>query len=221
MGCERIFIIGDIHGCLELLKRLMDKIDWRPQNDGLIFLGDYIDRGEDPSGVVDYILNLLSVSPHIQCLMGNHENVFMDYLEGRDTGTFFYNGGETTLASYRRHGETSVPPLHIAFFKSLKTMVELEDYYVVHAGFQPGIEIHGQALEDILWIREPFIFSQYDFGKKVIFGHTPFSQPYITDTKIGLDTGAVYGNRLTCLELPSMTFHSVEAPGPPNSFFRL
>jgi serine/threonine protein phosphatase 1 len=143
--------------------------------------------------------------------MGNHENVFMNYLQGRDVGTFFSNGGETTLASYGRYGEDSIPPEHIAFFNSLHPMIELEDYYVVHAGFQPGVAISGQDLEDLLWIREPFIFSQYDFGKRVVFGHTPFSQPYIADNKIGLDTGAVFGNRLTCLELPGMTFHSVKA----------
>jgi serine/threonine protein phosphatase 1 len=62
-----------------------------------------------------------------------------------------------------------------------------------------------------LWIREPFIFSEYDFGKKIIFGHTPFTLPLMMDNKIGLDTGAVYGNKLTCLEIPSIEFHYVEA----------
>jgi len=82
---------------------------------------------------------------------------------------------------------------------------------VVHAGFRPGVAIEDQSLEDLIWIREPFIFSDYDFGKTVIFGHTPIAEPLMMDNKIGLDTGAVYGNRLTCLELPRMKFHSVEA----------
>ena len=56
MESERVFIVGDVHGCLDMLKRLTDKIDWRPDEDSLIFLGDYIDRGIDSRGVVDYIL---------------------------------------------------------------------------------------------------------------------------------------------------------------------
>jgi serine/threonine protein phosphatase 1 len=143
--------------------------------------------------------------------MGNHEDIFLTFLEGKDITTFFANGGEPTLESYLTNGEIFIPPDHITFFKSLRTWIELDDYYVVHAGLRPGVEIEGQTQEDLIWIRDAFIFSDYDFGKKVIFGHTPFIKPLVTDNKIGLDTGAVYGNRLTCLELPSMIFHSVEA----------
>jgi serine/threonine protein phosphatase 1 len=73
------------------------------------------------------------------------------------------------------------------------------------------VEIEKQNLEDMTWIREPFIYSDYEFGKRVIFGHTPFREPLVLENKIGLDTGAVYGNRLTCLELPDLRFYSVEA----------
>ncbi|MDY6973688.1 MAG: metallophosphoesterase, partial [Thermodesulfobacteriota bacterium] len=78
MDSKRIFIIGDVHGCLDMLKRLMDRISWQPDKDRLIFLGDYIDRGKDPKGVVDYILALVECSSHVECLMGNHESMFMD-----------------------------------------------------------------------------------------------------------------------------------------------
>jgi len=125
------------------------------------------------------------------------------------------NGGWSTLESYRAEkpeGKGSlVPEDHISFFRSLKTYLELEEYYVVHAGFRPGVELEKQLLEDMTWIREPFIYSEYDFGKRVIFGHTPFHKPLVLENKIGLDTGAVYGNRLTCLELPDLRFYSVEA----------
>jgi len=210
MESERAFIIGDIHGCLEMLNRLMDTIDWRPDRDRLIFLGDYIDRGTDSKGVVDFVLVLLNKSPFVQCLQGNHESGFLDFLSGGNIKTFLINGGETTLKSYRRDGEILIPPDHISFYQSLCPWIELEDYYIVHAGFRPGVEIDDQSLEDLIWIREPFIYSDYDFGKKVIFGHTPFYEPLVMHNKIGLDTGAVYGNRLTCLELPQMKFHSVE-----------
>jgi serine/threonine protein phosphatase 1 len=125
------------------------------------------------------------------------------------------NGGLATLNSYRtdqqKHGGFLIPDEHLSFFRSLKLIIELEDYYVVHAGFRPGVPVPNQSMEDLLWIRDTFIFSNQFFGKRVIFGHTPFAQPLVMENKIGLDTGAVYGNRLTCLELPSLKFHFVEA----------
>ncbi|MBN1106491.1 MAG: metallophosphoesterase [Deltaproteobacteria bacterium] len=215
MENERIFIVGDIHGCLDMLKRLMERLDWRPEKDRLIFLGDYVDRGRDSRGVIDYILKIMNTSQRVECLMGNHEMIFLDFLSGTDVRTFLANGGACTLESYRRgegwRGNLQVPEEHVLFLKSLKPWIELEDYYVVHAGLRPGVDIRRQNLEDLVWIRDPFIYSKYDFGKRVIFGHTPFSTPLIMENKIGLDTGAVFGNRLTCLELPSLVFHHVEA----------
>ena len=215
MDKERIFIIGDLHGCLGMLQRLMDKIKWQPDKDRLIFLGDYIDRGEDPKGVVNFILKLTKFSSDVQCLIGNHEAIFLDYLNGKDRRLFILNGGMKTLESYQRdkpEGEGPlVPADHVAFYQSLKSFIELDDYYVVHAGFRPGVALKDQTLEDMTWIRDPFIYSENNFKKRVIFGHTPFYEPLVMDNKIGLDTGAVYGNRLTCLELPELRFHSVEA----------
>jgi serine/threonine protein phosphatase 1 len=215
MESERLFIVGDIHGCLDPLKRMMDKIDWRPEEDGLIFLGDYIDRGVDSKGVVDYIIEISNSSPLVQCLMGNHENILLDFLSSGDPRLLLLNGGITTLESYqveeKGEKEALIPQEHVAFFESLFLYIELDEYYVVHAGFRPGVEVEKQATEDLIWIREPFIFSDYDFGKKVIFGHTPLAEPLVMDNKIGLDTGAVYGNKLTCLEIPRMKFYTVEA----------
>ena len=212
---EKIFIVGDVHGCLDMLKGLMGIIGWSPETDRLIFLGDFIDRGSQSKGVVDYVLEIAKLSERVECLMGNHERILLDFMDGRDTNTFFLNGGLATLNSYRtdqqKYGGFLIPDDHIAFFRSLKLIIELEDYYVVHAGFRPGVPISNQSTEDLLWIRDSFIFSNYYFGKRVIFGHTPFAQPLVMENKIGLDTGAVYGNKLTCLELPSLKFHFVEA----------
>ena len=212
---ERIFIVGDIHGCLDMFKRLMDRIDWHPDSDALIFLGDYIDRGKDSKGVVDYILAILKDSPYVYCLMGNHEKIFLNFLDGGDLSNFFLNGGDKTLSSYGVEHEWKmdalVPVEHLSFMKSLLPWVELKDYYVVHAGFRPGVPVDNQTIEDLIWIRDPFLHSEYDFGKRVIFGHTPFPEPLIMENKIGLDTGAVYGNKLTCLELPAFKFHFVVA----------
>jgi serine/threonine protein phosphatase 1 len=212
---QKTFIIGDVHGCLQMLKKLMKKIEWAPERDRLIFLGDYVDRGEDSCGVVDFVLHISRQSPMVECLLGNHEQILLDFLSGRDPSTFFLNGGTATLNSYRfgqeRFGDLLIPGEHVEFMKSLKRWIELDDYYIVHAGFRPGVELEEQNLEDLLWIRDSFIFSDFHFGKRVIFGHTPFSEPLIMANKIGLDTGAVYGNKLTCLELPSFKFHFVEA----------
>jgi len=215
MTTKRTFIIGDIHGCLDMLKDLMDKIPWSPDKDRLIFLGDYIDRGENPKGVVDYILDLTRRSSLVECLKGNHEAMLLDFLTGRDRFMFIINGGWKTLESYGMYessdDDSAISSEHRDFYESLKLYVELEDYYVVHAGFKPRLDIKKQTEDEMLWIRKSFVSSDFDFGKKIIFGHTPFKEPLIMQNKIGLDTGAVYGNRLTCLQLPEMTFHSVEA----------
>ena len=213
MDAGKSFIVGDVHGCSQMLKRLIDKIEWNPSSDRLIFIGDYIDRGEDPKGVVDFVLRLKEDSPLVQCLIGNHEQMLLDYLSNVDPQSFIINGGLSTLRSYkavrRSERDPLIPSSHLAFFSSLLPMIELEQYYIVHAGFRPNIRIKDQDLFDMVWIRDGFIYSDYDFGKMVIFGHTPFDSPMIMKNKIGVDTGAVYGNCLTCMELPEKRFHSV------------
>ena len=213
MPSGRTLIVGDIHGCLDMLKRLVDKIGWDPGADRLVFIGDYIDRGENSKGVIDFIIELKKDSQFVQCLIGNHEQMFLDYLSGSDLNSFIANGGLTTLRSYkqaqREAEEPLIPASHLDYFSSLVTMVELDEYYVVHAGFRPGRPVEEQDLFDMVWIRDEFIYSSYDFGKPVIFGHTPLYAPMVLENKIGIDTGAVYGNRLTCLEIPERRFHSV------------
>lgn len=215
METEKTFVVGDVHGCLHMLLRLLDTVPWRPGRDGLIFVGDCIDRGPDSKGVVDCILDLMRKDGGVACVLGNHEAMLMDYLAGIKQDLYLANQGMTTLRDYlarKPKGEGPlVPPEHLAFYRSLKPFLELDDYYVVHAGFRPGIEIGRQSVEDMIWIREPFISSDEDFGKKVVFGHTPFPRPLTMKNKIGIDTGAVYGNRLTCVELPEERFYSVAA----------
>jgi serine/threonine protein phosphatase 1 len=142
--------------------------------------------------------------------MGNHESIFLEYLFGGDEKTFLVNGGLPTLDSYRKNSDIFIPPEHVSFIQSMATHIELDNYYIVHAGFKPGVKIEDQGIKDMLWIRESFITSDYAFGKKVIFGHTPFYSPYVTENKIGIDTGAVFGNKLTCIELPDEKFYFVE-----------
>lgn len=210
MGNMKSFIIGDLHGCRMMLEKMLAIIPWNPEKDNLIFIGDYLDRGDDSKGVIDLLIKLSGAYPNVKCLMGNHETIFLDYLFGGDERTFMVNGGVSTLESYRVNGTTYIPPEHVSFIQSMNTLIELDNYYIVHAGLKPGVKIETQNIKDKLWIRETFITSDYDFGKKVIFGHTPFYSPYVTENKIGIDTGAVFGNRLTCIELPDEKFYFVE-----------
>jgi serine/threonine protein phosphatase 1 len=211
-----IYAIGDIHGNLDLLQRLLEKIQPDLARDQLVFMGDYIDRGPNPKGVVDYVLGFKRlVNPQeVICLKGNHEAMFLNFLQGRDLELFLFNGGLSTLRDYWGedwdHLEQLVlPPEHRKFFEELRLYYETPDYLFVHGGLKPGVPPAKQDEEDLLWIRGDFIASMEDFGKKVIFGHTPFQQPLVMPNKIGIDTGAAYGNRLTCLKLPREEFISV------------
>jgi serine/threonine protein phosphatase 1 len=145
--------------------------------------------------------------------MGNHERMFLDFLQGRDEMFFLLNGGTTTAKSYWgdqwEQRERRLPPGHADFFGTLKFYHETDDYIFVHGGLRPGLPLAAQKEEDLLWIRKEFILSEFDFGRRVIFGHTPVRSPLILPNKIGIDTGAVYGNKLTCVLLPEERFFSV------------
>ncbi len=211
-----IYVIGDLHGCLAPLKRLLENLEPDLHQDRLLFVGDYIDRGPDSRGVVDYILGLKARYPaeNIICLKGNHEVMFLDFLAGQDRNLFLMNGGLNTLRDYWGEGwdeqsELVLPLDHARFYQELQLFYEIEDYIFVHGGLKPGVPLAEQVDEDLCWIRGEFIASTEDFGRRVIFGHTPFKQPLVLPNKIGIDTGLVYGNFLTCLKLPQMDFYFV------------
>ncbi len=210
---DRFFIISDIHGCIDKLERLIRLIEPELRSRTLVFLGDYIDRGPASCEVVELILRL-KAEYDLVLLKGNHEKMFLDFLAGINQFLYLENGGELTLASYYnkykvREGEIIIPSEHLDFYNNLALYHETDDYIFVHAGLRDQIPLNSQSEEDLLWIREEFIYSTYDFGKTVIFGHTPFLQPYVGFKKIGVDTGAVFGNYLTMLTLPEMEFISV------------
>ena len=191
----------------------MSQLEINHSTDTLIFLGDYIDRGSQSMEVVDYLLHLSQKGQKTVFLKGNHEAMFLDYLSGKNKLIFLANGGGPTLDNYMQHAGRSfnviIPPSHIDFFQSLHLYYETDAYIFVHAGLAPGIPLIQQQAMDLLWIRDRFIKAGCDFGKRVVFGHTPFKEPFITKNKIGIDTGAVYGNKLTCVELPAQKFYSV------------
>ncbi len=210
---KRFFVISDIHGCLDKLERLIDLIKSDLEERMLIFLGDYIDRGLDSCGVVEFVMDLERNYDTV-LLKGNHEKMLLDFLAGLNQFVYLENGGDLTLASYYnkfklKEGEIFIPSDHLEFYSGLELYYKTDDYIFVHAGLRDGVALEYQNEEDLLWIREDFIYSTHDFGKIVVFGHTPFLHPFVGFKKIGIDTGAVFGNRLTMLALPEMEFISV------------
>ncbi|MDL1968442.1 MAG: serine/threonine protein phosphatase [Deltaproteobacteria bacterium] len=210
---EKIFAIGDIHGCFDKLCALMDKIKIDPSNDTLLFLGDYIDRGPDSFDVVEYLIDLKKHFQKTVFLKGNHEEMLEKYLSGEDRPIYLKNGGQPTLGSYMKKSQTAglplIPQEHLDFFESLLLYYESDNYIFVHAGLRENIPLGMQDPADFLWIRKDFVNSDFDFGKIVVFGHTPYAEPLVEPNKIGIDTGAVYGNKLTCVELPAFLFYNV------------
>jgi len=207
----KIFAIGDIHGCMEALSLLLERLPLRFGEDYLVFLGDYIDRGPAPRRVLERVMELKEAYPErVFPLKGNHEWLFERYLRGLDVEVFLYNGGSATLKDYFERGKLCVPESHRKFLESLPLYLETPHYLLVHAGINPFKPLESQTEEDLLWIRQSFYRYQGRFEKKVIFGHTPFPEVLHLEDRIGLDTGCVYGGKLTAIELPSEKIYQVE-----------
>lgn len=207
----RIFAIGDIHGCAEALEKLLKQlpVDWN--EDLVIFLGDYIDRGPEPRKVIEKVMELKKLYPkRVIPLRGNHEWMFLRYLQGIEPEVFLFNGGEATLRAYYHEGQLLLPEEHRNFLENLPLYYETEEYLFVHAGIRPGVALEAQSEEDLLWIREGFYYYPGTFPKKIVFGHTPFPEPLILPDRLGIDTGCVYGGKLTAIELPTERIYQVE-----------
>ena len=199
MGTEKYLIISDVHGCFEELKQKLTDCKYNPEKDFLIFLGDYIDRGPNSKEVIDFILQLKEKSNDIVCLMGNHETMFLDYLNEKNRELFLINGGDKTIKSY---GEViNIPKNHIKFFKSLQYYYETNNYIFVHAGLVPGISLQDQKRKDLVWIRDEFLYSNFDFGKNIVFGHTPQSELPKNPKKAGIDMGCFFTGYLLAYEI--------------------
>lgn len=215
----RLLVVGDIHGCLRELDVLLTGLALTA-GDGVVFLGDYVDRGPEVRGVVERLL-LLAGDRSIRSifLRGNHEDMLLGYLGlgGHYGEAFLANGGDVTIRSYGVAGrptperfKAALPPAHLRFLAATEFLHEEGDYVMVHAGVRPDRPLNEQASHDLLWIRDEFIGRPHDLGKTIVFGHTPLREvlgdlPY----KIGIDTGCVYGGMLTALELPKLDLHAV------------
>ena len=217
MSC---YVVGDIHGCLAEVRYLVEQLPLE-RGDRLVFLGDYIDRGPDSMGVVSYLLELREQGKiDAVFLKGNHEDMFLDYLgfPGNHGDVFLNNGGHATLASYgisASNGAAEIagqlPQAHLAFYQNLETFCVVKPYLCVHAGIQPLKRLEEQTAAEMFWIRGEFIRNPHKLPFTVLFGHTPqkealFDLPY----KIGLDTGLVYGNKLSCLAVEEKVLYQIK-----------
>lgn len=209
---DKVFVVGDIHGNYELLTKLLEK--WRPEEEELIFLGDYVDRGPQSLQVLEKVKQL--VEKGATALMGNHEQLFLHWLNfpNLDSYTFVSVGGASTIQSFQKveWGECSVEEIAnlikdeyaslLNWIKSLPLYKQWDNYFFVHAGIDPNVEeVIETNPEDYLWIREDFLHVPHKAKETIIFGHTPTQKLNVDGKgdiwispctkKVGIDGGVI------------------------------
>jgi len=225
---SRVYAVGDVHGRIDLLQETFAKIDSHRDAHPIAnvledMLGDYIDRGPSSFDVIELLSK--RVGGGTICLKGNHECFMLEFLRDPTILSAWQRcGGLETLASYGLEPSFDLSPQdqeslaatlaerlpahHYKFLNALPLSFTLGDYFFVHAGVRPGIALAKQSAEDLLWIREDFLGYEGGFGKVVVHGHTPVSEPEIRKNRINLDTGAYASGKLTCavIEMDQILF---------------
>lgn len=228
---RRVYAIGDIHGCLEALGALhrlvaADLVARPVAEPTLVHLGDYIDRGPDSAGVLERLLTPSRLPPcPVVNLTGNHEALLAGALRGKTAYALSWlrNGGDATLASWgidAREEEPEperwdrlIPAPHRALLAGLQLSHAIDGYLFVHAGVRPDRPLSMSGADDLLWIREPFLSWTGRLERVVVHGHTPEAAPSVRPHRIGIDTGAVFGGRLTCAVLEGNSVSFLSVPG--------
>lgn len=216
----RIYAIGDLHGRLDLLQAMHAEIraelmrdrpsDWR-----IIHLGDYVDRGPDAAGVIQFLIDRMAEDERVIALAGNHDAALLDFLrEGDRTGMFQRHGGNDTAASYGTHVDFStpataeagrlalgraIPASHLDFLRELPRSATFGDFFFCHAGIRPGLPLDRQDPQDLIWIRDPFLLSGELHPKVVVHGHTPHNEAEVMPNRVNVDTLAYASGVLTAL----------------------
>ncbi len=217
-GSGRLFAIGDIHGCATELEAILKAIA-PVAGDTVVFVGDYVDRGPASRDVIEIALDLEQGHAEAVFLKGNHEDMMLSFLglPGRYGESFLFNGGIATLESYGMKEDDiaeaihHLPERHVDFYKRLAVNYLRPPYLFVHAGISPVLQLEEQQTEDMLWIRQEFIFNPHKLDATVVFGHTPMRGVMIDlPYKLGIDTGLVYGGKLTCIEFNEGALYQVE-----------
>jgi serine/threonine protein phosphatase 1 len=227
----RIYAVGDIHGRLDLLNKLLARINTditlRPTvRPVYVFLGDYIDRGSSSRETIDRLIEHGKTNKSV-FLKGNHELIAIKCLSDRSLfDQWLRLGGLETLVSYGVPPETlangkqiaelqsafhsALPQAHFRFFRDLQNSFECGDFFFAHAGVKPNVELSRQKESDLLWIREEFLSSNDDFGKIIVHGHTPTSEIEVGPNRINIDTGAFATGRLTCLVIEDRSLSVID-----------
>jgi serine/threonine protein phosphatase 1 len=224
-GYSRVLAIGDVHGMYEKLIKLMDKIRFNPDEDLLIFLGDYIDRGPDPGRCLQYIFALQQQYPDVVvCLMGNHEVMMSSYfMQKRGSynnlivdyaGSWLDNGGLETLKQLDEMDEGTKEEL-LQWVMNLPVKYQYQDYFFCHAGVDPDVPLAVQNEFDMLWRRQQW-WEQYKGEETLVVGHTPVQKVmkltgkerrtpkplFLANHVIMCDTGAyMSGGKLSCVDV--------------------
>jgi serine/threonine protein phosphatase 1 len=217
----RVYAVGDVHGCLGHLDRLLDLIDGDlagcALTSRLVLLGDLVDRGPDSAGVIDRLIERELPTDGVDCIMGNHEEVMLDCLAGRVElfDSWLRYGGVQTLESYglsvagilsptfdvRIELERAIPPRHVQFLQSMKDYVRIGDYLFVHAGIRPDVPLDRQSGRDLRWIRQGFLDDTTDHAMMVVHGHTIVQEVDFRPNRIAVDTGCYVSGQLSALVL--------------------
>lgn len=219
----RLYAIGDVHGCLGLLRQMeaaiMADAAAEPGGDSLIvLLGDLIDRGPASAQVLDHVLRRLPDGFRRVCLRGNHEQMMLDFLRRpRRHDDWLANGGIETLASYgvsiaaleaagsgralENLVASHIPQEHIELLTGLPVLLETPAAICVHAGLRPGVSVARQADHDLLWFRDGYRSDFAEFGRPVLHGHSPRAEPLVLPGRIAVDTAACQGGKLTSVRI--------------------
>lgn len=232
---ERIYAIGDIHGCYDLLRCLISVIvaHWeasekKPRRVRLLFLGDVIDRGPDSADCLRLIANLGKL-PGVTCLKGNHEDLLLRSIAGDAEAQQIWlrNGGLATLASFEIDPPSStedsfdfgerikaaIPAEHLEFLQAAPAWLRSGDYFFAHAGVRPGVPLKRQDNFDLFFIRDEFTQSKEWHGALIVHGHSIVEHIEIRENRIAIDTGAYKSGRLSCICLEGAN-RQVLAVGP-------
>ena len=230
---HRAYVVGDVHGRLDLLDEMLGRVEADDQSrararTSVIFLGDLIDRGPDSAGVLERLRAYRPAFAIPHFILGNHEEILLRLLDG-DAGPFanwLAFGGSECARSYgldpeelRRvpadeaveHLRRAVPQAHAAFLRSFVDSVTFGSYLMVHAGIRPGIALDEQSQRDLRWIRSPFLEARGDLGFTVVHGHTISEQVEVRPNRIGIDTGAYRSGCLTALVLEGTERRVIQA----------
>ena len=198
------FAIGDIHGCDRFLDGILAQIATRSGRDPhrIVCLGDYVDRGPGSAAVVSRLRALqVAGEAEVICLKGNHEDLMLRAWRdpARNLDVWLQNGGFDTLRSFGVGGIEDLPAEAMGWIDRCPTSYDDGRRLFVHAGLRPGVPLAEQRDHDRLWIREVFLDGDHDLGRFVVHGHTPRLQggPELRRWRVNLDTGAVYGGRLS------------------------